>query len=186
MLHPGLIGAVGDSFADVGGDRVQWRQPDVAEFQYRFHWHLESLDIRHVYIRPRTPHLNGKVERSHRVDEQEFYQLLDKDGIADDIHLFKQARTTVLRGRIVPLRALNDLLGLDAAPLRNAEGELAVLVVRIGNQNVGLLVDQFQGASDIILKPLEGVLAGLVGFAGTALMGDGGVLMVINPKELLA
>ena len=27
-------------------------------------------------------------ERSHRVDEQDFYQLLDKDGIADDIHLF--------------------------------------------------------------------------------------------------
>ena len=34
------------------------------------------------------PHLNGKVERSHRVDDQEFYQLLDKDGITDDIHLF--------------------------------------------------------------------------------------------------
>jgi transposase InsO family protein len=39
-----------------------------AEFQSRFHWHLEEHDIRHVYIRPRTPHLNGKVERSHRVD----------------------------------------------------------------------------------------------------------------------
>jgi transposase InsO family protein len=39
-------------------------------------------------IRPKTPRLNGKVERSHRVDEQEFYQLLDKDGIAEDIHLF--------------------------------------------------------------------------------------------------
>lgn len=49
-----------------------------AEFQSRFHWHLEAQDIRHVYIRPRTPHLNGKVERSHRVDEQEFYQLLDQ------------------------------------------------------------------------------------------------------------
>jgi transposase InsO family protein len=59
-----------------------------AEFQSRFHWHLEGRDIRHVYIRPKTPHLNGKVERPHRVDEQEFYQLLDKDGIADDIHLF--------------------------------------------------------------------------------------------------
>ena len=59
-----------------------------AEFQSRFHWHLEEHDIRHVYIRPRTPHLNGKVERSHRVDDQEFYQLLDQDGIADDIHLF--------------------------------------------------------------------------------------------------
>jgi transposase InsO family protein len=59
-----------------------------AEFQSHFHWHLEALDIRHVYIRPRTPHLNGKVERSHRVDDQEFYQLLDKDGITDDTHLF--------------------------------------------------------------------------------------------------
>jgi transposase InsO family protein len=52
-----------------------------AEFQSNFHWHLEQQDIRHVYIRPKTPRLNGKVERSHRVDEQEFYQLLDKDGI---------------------------------------------------------------------------------------------------------
>jgi transposase InsO family protein len=41
-----------------------------AEFQTHFHWHLEERDIRHVYIRPRTPHLNGKVERSHRVDDQ--------------------------------------------------------------------------------------------------------------------
>jgi transposase InsO family protein len=59
-----------------------------AEFQSNFHWHLEGQDIRHVYIRPKTPRLNGKVERSHRVDEQEFYQLLDKNGIAEDIHLF--------------------------------------------------------------------------------------------------
>jgi transposase InsO family protein len=61
-----------------------------AEFQSKFHWHLEQLDIRHVYIRPRTPRLNGKVERSHRVDNQEFYQLLDKDGVSDDIHLFNE------------------------------------------------------------------------------------------------
>jgi transposase InsO family protein len=61
-----------------------------AEFQSHFHWHLEQRDIRHVYIRPRTPHLNGKVERSHRVDDQEFYQLLDTDGIRDNIHLFNE------------------------------------------------------------------------------------------------
>ncbi len=59
-----------------------------AEFQSKFHWHLEELDIRHVYIRPRTPHLNGKVERSHRIDDQEFYQLVDKDGIRENIILF--------------------------------------------------------------------------------------------------
>jgi len=61
-----------------------------AEFQSQFHWHAEALDIRRVYIRPRTPRLNGKVERSHRVDDQEFYQLLDRNGISDDIHLFNQ------------------------------------------------------------------------------------------------
>lgn len=69
--------------------RIQVVQTDNgAEFQSRFHWHLQDLDIRHAYIRPRTPHLNGKVERSHRVDEEEFYQLLDQDGISDDIRLF--------------------------------------------------------------------------------------------------
>ena len=54
-----------------------------AEFQSRFHWHLQDKDISHVYITPRTPRLNGKVERSHRTDDQEFYQLLDKDGVSD-------------------------------------------------------------------------------------------------------
>lgn len=71
--------------------RLQVVQTDNgAEFQSKFHWHLQELDIKHVYIRPRTPRLNGKVERSHRVDDQEFYQLLDKDGVSDDIHLFNK------------------------------------------------------------------------------------------------
>jgi two-component system chemotaxis sensor kinase CheA len=85
---------------------------------------------------------------------------------------------------VVALRALAELLSLDEPPLRNADDEHAVLVVRMGSESLGLLVDEFHGTSDIILKPLEGVLAGLTGFAGTALMGDGSVLMVLNPKEL--
>lgn len=69
--------------------RVQIIQTDNgAEFQSRFHYYLIDRDIKHVYIKPRTPRLNGKVERSHRIDDQEFYQLLDKDGIRDDIYLF--------------------------------------------------------------------------------------------------
>ncbi len=46
------------------------------EFQALFHWHIEDKGIRHVYIKPRSPQLNGKVERSHRSDGEEFYQLL--------------------------------------------------------------------------------------------------------------
>jgi len=54
------------------------------EFQARFHWHVEDQGIQHVYIKPRTPQLNGKVERSHRTDQTEFYQLLT---YTDDVNL---------------------------------------------------------------------------------------------------
>ena len=37
----------------------------------------------HNYIKARTPQLNGKVERSHRTDKQEFYQLLTYKGDVD-------------------------------------------------------------------------------------------------------
>ena len=54
------------------------------EFQARFHFHVEDLGIQHAYIKPRTPQLNGKVERSHRTDQTEFYQLLT---YTDDVDL---------------------------------------------------------------------------------------------------
>jgi len=53
------------------------------EFQAKFHWHVEDLGIRHAYIKPSSPQLNGKVERSHRSDSQEFYQLLTYKGDVD-------------------------------------------------------------------------------------------------------
>ena len=54
------------------------------EWQALFHWHVEDKGIRHVYIKPRSPQLNGKVERSHRTDQEEFYQLLT---FTDDVDL---------------------------------------------------------------------------------------------------
>ncbi len=54
--------------------RVEVIQTDNgAEFQSQFHYHVLDRGIRHVYIRPATPRLNGKVERSHRIDVEEFY-----------------------------------------------------------------------------------------------------------------
>lgn len=46
------------------------------EFQAKFHWHLENKSIRHAYIKPSSSQFNRKVERSHRSDQQKFYQLL--------------------------------------------------------------------------------------------------------------
>ncbi len=53
------------------------------EFQALFHWHVADNGMRHVYIKPWTPQLNGKVERSHRTNKQEFYQLLTYKGDVD-------------------------------------------------------------------------------------------------------
>jgi len=54
------------------------------EFQAQFRWHVEDKGMRYVYIKPRSPQLNCKVERSHRTDQEEFYQLLT---YKDDIDL---------------------------------------------------------------------------------------------------
>lgn len=53
------------------------------EFQSKFHWHLMDEGIEHAYIRKGTPRLNGKVERSHRIDKKEFYQAIEYKGDQD-------------------------------------------------------------------------------------------------------
>lgn len=46
------------------------------EFQAKFHWYVEDQGMTHVDIKPRSPQLKGKVERSNRTDKEEFFQLL--------------------------------------------------------------------------------------------------------------
>lgn len=58
-----------------------------AEFGTALHWHVLDKGVRHVYIRPATPRLNGKVERSHRIDADEFYRMLD-GVVIDDAKVF--------------------------------------------------------------------------------------------------
>lgn len=102
-----------------------------------------------------------------------------------DIRVIKKRLTTVLRGRLVPLVALNDLLALDAPQLANDDDELAVLVVRIEKEYLGIIVNDCRETIDIILKPLAGFLGDLTGYSGSALLGDGSVLLILNPRELL-
>jgi two-component system chemotaxis sensor kinase CheA len=101
------------------------------------------------------------------------------------IHTIKHSKTTVLRGSIVPLKALNTLLGLPVAPRANAYDEMAVLVTLVNGESVGLMVDEFHETVEVIQKPLNGVLAGLSTYSGSALLGNGAVLMVLNVKEIL-
>lgn len=80
------------SFIDYVIDKFPFRIHTIRtdrghEFQALFHWHVEDKGIGHVYIKPKTPQLNGKVERSHRTDKDDFYQLLT---YTDDVDLNKK------------------------------------------------------------------------------------------------
>jgi chemotaxis protein histidine kinase CheA len=81
--------------------------------------------------------------------------------------------------------SLNALLGISAIPRSNSDDELAVLLVQAGNAELGLLVDGFQETMGVIQKPFSGFLTGLSAYSGSALMGDGSVLMILNIREIV-
>ncbi|WP_343722890.1 chemotaxis protein CheA [Herbaspirillum seropedicae] len=100
------------------------------------------------------------------------------------LHFANSSAKMVLRGHILGLKGINQILGIAAEQKTNADGEVAVLVVRVGGQSVGLVIDDFRETVDVIQKPLLGILGGLSLYSGSALMGDGSVLMVLNTREM--
>ncbi|MDA9976134.1 integrase core domain-containing protein, partial [Alphaproteobacteria bacterium] len=85
--------------------------------QAKFHWHVEDRGIRHACIKPSSPQLNGKVERSHRSDEQEFYQPLSYKGdvdleakLAEWERFYNLARPHGAHNGMTPYEALKEKL----------------------------------------------------------------------------
>lgn len=114
---------------------------------------------------------------------------------ASSIHRHKTHETIVLRDRLIPLCRVRQVLELGPGNGNgggngkgNGKGhgaEESVLVVNVGGAEVGLVVDNFRSGIDIIIKPLDGILAGLRQYSGAALLGDGSVLLVLNLRELI-
>jgi two-component system chemotaxis sensor kinase CheA len=96
----------------------------------------------------------------------------------------KRRRVLVWRGHLVPLFELARLL--DLGPPAEEAPDAAILLLSVAGHEVGILVDAFDADAEVVLKPLEGVLEGCRGYHGTAILGDGYTLLVLNPKELLA
>ena len=88
----------------------------------------------------------------------------------------------VLRDEVVPLRHLNAIMDL---PAKANAADRSILVIRTGTELVGLAVDRICDSMKTIVKPMEGPLAIIRGFVGTTLLGDGRVLFVIDPRELM-
>ena len=104
----------------------------------------------------------------------------------DAIRRVKQEEVFVLRDEVVPLVRMANRLHVTASDHRTADerGE-AVLVCRFDNRTVGLVIDDFREGMDVILKPMDGILAGVPGYCGTTLLGDGRVLLILDLKEML-
>lgn len=99
-------------------------------------------------------------------------------------HQFRDREAFVLRDSVVPLVRLARLLDLPPEPTAN-NGDEAILVVRVNGDRLGLVVDAFREGMEVIVKPMDGILAGLRGFAGTTLLGDGRVLLILDLRELV-
>ena len=90
----------------------------------------------------------------------------------------------VVRNRTVPLVDLSATLGRSMSG--KDDSELIAVITSIGGQLGAVEVDRIGERMDVMLKPIEGLLAGTPGLAGTTLLGDGQVLLVLDLQELLA
>jgi two-component system chemotaxis sensor kinase CheA len=100
----------------------------------------------------------------------------------DQIVAVGAARAFVLRERTIPLIDLRETLGLTAD---TTTPDAAIIVAIASGHIAGLEVDQLGERLDIMLKPLDGLLAQTPGIAGASLLGDGRVLLVLDLQELL-
>jgi two-component system chemotaxis sensor kinase CheA len=83
----------------------------------------------------------------------------------------------------VPLISLHRLLGLPLTPIRG--GSIPAVVVEIRGRKAGLVVDRFIGQQDVFAKPLGKPLNRMKGVAGGAILGDGQVVFILDPSNLL-
>jgi two-component system chemotaxis sensor kinase CheA len=89
----------------------------------------------------------------------------------------------VLRDRTVPLIDLSETLGTGRRATTSDAAH--VVVANVAGHWAALEVDRVADRVDAMLKPTEGLLAGMPGIAGTTLLGDGRVLIVLDLEELV-
>ncbi|MEJ2687137.1 MAG: chemotaxis protein CheA [Gammaproteobacteria bacterium] len=101
------------------------------------------------------------------------------------------SRTNVVDGRLVVIvreKAL-PLFYLRSWLVSDRHGSPAdmghVVVVHVGNQRVGFVVDQLIGQEEVVIKPLGSLLHGLAGFAGATITGDGNIALILDVPSLM-
>ncbi|MHA6963375.1 chemotaxis protein CheA [Zobellella denitrificans] len=91
--------------------------------------------------------------------------------------------TIVVRNRAIPLFYLQDWLIRGGGRVRKEQGH--VVLVMIGNQQVGFVVDGLIGQEEVVIKPLDQLLHGTPGMAGATITSDGGIALILDIAGLI-
>lgn len=99
------------------------------------------------------------------------------------LEMIHQSAVLRLRDKLLPLINLRDVLKL---PVPNNANEVNgyVAVLRIGATSFGLILDKIYDTEEIVVKPVSRVIAGLDVYSGNTILGDGSVIMILDPNGL--
>jgi two-component system chemotaxis sensor kinase CheA len=98
------------------------------------------------------------------------------------IEIINGAPLLRLRQRLLPVVVLRELLRLGAE--EEATARHFVVVARVGAQDFGIMVDRVFDTEEIVVKPVAPVLRGLSMFSGNTILGDGSVIMILDPNGM--
>ena len=107
------------------------------------------------------------------------------------IEMIKDAAVLRLRNRLLPLVDLGDCLhrprneGDEGGPL-DAESEAYIVVTQVGAYTFGIVVEQVFDTEEIVVKPVAPLLRDIAMFSGNTILGDGSVIMILDPNGIAA
>ena len=103
-----------------------------------------------------------------------------RTGSEHRIERIKDTRVLRLRDKLLPLVGLTHLLGLekDAGDINGG----FIVVTQVGSQTFGIVVDGVFHTEEIVVKPMSSKLRHIALFSGNTILGDGAVIMIIDPN----
>ncbi|MBR0248028.1 MAG: chemotaxis protein CheA [Synergistaceae bacterium] len=96
----------------------------------------------------------------------------------DDIKTVHGEPTTLLRGEVLSLNILGDILGSEG--VEHDRNEYPVVVVKIGKNKIGFIVSELIGQQEIVIKSLGRFLSKIDGITGGTILGDGNVALILD------
>ncbi len=103
-----------------------------------------------------------------------------KAGDDNRIEQINGAPVLRLRGRLLPIISLSELMGTPRA----AAGEGFIVVTQIGERQFGILVDSVFHTEEIVVKPMSSKLRHIPLFSGNTILGDGAVVLIVDPNGI--